>query len=349
MKFKSPSIPEKYIIQTVPYHFQITDYGCGDASLEMVLNYFGPDINQLSIADVMRTSEEFGTLSVDIVRGGHFSPISSSVGIQFPNVSLSNGYLNTSFGLSSFWRDSDEFWLDSLKVLIANDVPVIILMHFAPNGTNDGHFRVVVGYDDINNQIIMNDPWNRDNNPPIAVWSYADFQNAWYYFEPASPRTRPYFGAVLMPWIIDSQVTKGSTANTYNIDSTILYPCPQPFNCSQYPSQNVLISLQYDIQSLTIQSSSSSLSPNSPSSMSFFFPSLNAGFAVEILWTIQCLIESCSGMELSIKATGIVMNTTPSTFCCNSTSENLKNISSINYQQYSYTDIIGGQSFFQIP
>jgi hypothetical protein len=28
--------PQQYFIQGVPYHHQITDYGCGDASLEMV-------------------------------------------------------------------------------------------------------------------------------------------------------------------------------------------------------------------------------------------------------------------------------------------------------------------------
>ena len=43
------------IIPSVPYHSQIKDYYCGPASLEMVFDYYGPDISQYEIADAART------------------------------------------------------------------------------------------------------------------------------------------------------------------------------------------------------------------------------------------------------------------------------------------------------
>ncbi len=49
------------MIPNVPYHRQATDYSCGDASVEMVLHYWAsPDVDQRSIIDALRTSEENG-------------------------------------------------------------------------------------------------------------------------------------------------------------------------------------------------------------------------------------------------------------------------------------------------
>jgi len=51
-------IPEAYLIPNVPYHRQLTDFTCGDASLEMLLNYYGPDVSQFSIVDAARTTSD---------------------------------------------------------------------------------------------------------------------------------------------------------------------------------------------------------------------------------------------------------------------------------------------------
>lgn len=49
------------VIPNVPYHRQITDYACGDASSEMVLHYWlSPDVDQRAIIDVLRTTTEDG-------------------------------------------------------------------------------------------------------------------------------------------------------------------------------------------------------------------------------------------------------------------------------------------------
>lgn len=91
-----------HTIANMPYHRQITEYACGDASMEMVLHrWASPDVDQRAIIDLMRTTwangvsprcrqcPSFavcdlcplgcaGTLSYDLVRAGHFSHMSAS-------------------------------------------------------------------------------------------------------------------------------------------------------------------------------------------------------------------------------------------------------------------------------
>eukprot|EP01114_Cavostelium_apophysatum_P012824 TRINITY_DN2965_c0_g1_i1.p1 TRINITY_DN2965_c0_g1~~TRINITY_DN2965_c0_g1_i1.p1 ORF type:complete len:384 (-),score=45.27 TRINITY_DN2965_c0_g1_i1:7-1158(-) len=337
------TIPSKYLID-VPYHMQITDYGCGDASMQMVLNYWEPEIDQLSIADVMRTSTAEGTLSVDMVRGAHFSSMSSSVGIDFPNVSLSAGYPSLPLGLAAFWRDSDEFWLDDLKFLIANDYPIAVLMHFLPNGTHDGHFRVVTGYDDTTEQITMNDPWNRDGYPPVAVWSYADFKDAWYYFEPAqNARNKPYFGAFIAPLHIEADIhyEPGQNKVAY-LSAYTVYPCFSPwFECkTNIPLQNLIVSLEYDVTQISINATS--WFSGNASTSSYNLGTLLPGDFAYATWTLVCQ-GSCVGQQVKIKAAGVVASTTPETYCCNST-DNVP----MNYPAYTYTDMIGGDRLFTL-
>jgi hypothetical protein len=49
-------------IMNVPYHRQVTEYSCGAASLEMLLHFSAPDVDQRGIIDVIRTSPYQGTL-----------------------------------------------------------------------------------------------------------------------------------------------------------------------------------------------------------------------------------------------------------------------------------------------
>ena len=45
---------------------------CGEGVLEVIYDYWGPDIDQKQIANVARSSSA-GTWSFDMVRAGHFS------------------------------------------------------------------------------------------------------------------------------------------------------------------------------------------------------------------------------------------------------------------------------------
>jgi len=329
-------IPPQHRID-VPYHSQLTDYSCGVASMQMLLEYYGTKVIQSSIADVLRTSENQGTLSLDMVRGAHFSPMSSSIGIAFPNSSLINGYPGTSFGFGSFWKDSKEEWLDELKTLIAQDIPVGVEMNFSPNDTvnSDGHFRVVIGYDDITQEITMNDPWNWDGNPEVAVWPYSEFLYCWNYIEPESPRVNPYFGVVVVPWNV-TVAAQAIASDLVDVVASIEYVCPSPFDCTMFPVTDVSASIRLNF--------TDNLWLDPSSALSYPLGGMSAGQTLNAKWTVQC-DGPCAGKGIAVRGTGIVMNTEVAAICCNST----VSIEAIWYPQYTYFDTIGGESSFILP
>ena len=71
------SSPSSFIIKGVPTARQDTDYYCGEASLQILLEYYhGVKIPQDKIGNVARANPEVGTLSKNIVRALRFSRLS---------------------------------------------------------------------------------------------------------------------------------------------------------------------------------------------------------------------------------------------------------------------------------
>jgi hypothetical protein len=52
--------PRSHFIRSVPFHRQVTEWSCGDGSLEMVLSYWAGDIDQRELIDVARTGSQEG-------------------------------------------------------------------------------------------------------------------------------------------------------------------------------------------------------------------------------------------------------------------------------------------------
>ena len=232
-------MPPSHMIASVPWHQQMNGLFCGEGVLEGVYDYYGPDINQKEIANVARSSSA-GTWSFDMVRSGHFSNMSSAQGRFFPHDVPAAGYPERAIGYASFPHSSDEFWLAELKSLIAADTPVILLMTFEPNG-GGGHYRTAIGYDDLNGTIYFSDPWGRDqkhqtNKTGITAWTYSELQSGWNYT--AAGESHPYWGMVMMPWIVSvktsGSLTPGSTAT---VSADIVYPCPTPFSSATVSCQ----------------------------------------------------------------------------------------------------------------
>ena len=46
-------LPKSHIISDVPYHEQITGLSCGPAALEILYDFWGVDVDQNAIADVI--------------------------------------------------------------------------------------------------------------------------------------------------------------------------------------------------------------------------------------------------------------------------------------------------------
>ena len=225
--------PASYDIASVPYHVQETSYHCGPAALEMVFDYWGPDIDQTDIGHVANTKLSYGTYTDDLRRAAHFSP--ASVAIQDPTL---HGYSERSPGYAasenqwSYPGPSDPDYPDrynDLKNLVSHDFPVILLTWY--DGTHDsGHFRVVKGYDDNTNVFIVHDPWYTApfQGPDVRFNQTFLVDNLWddYY----------RWGLFTAPWFVhiavESPLARGMS---FVLGAVVGYPGPHPFE-GDYPA-----------------------------------------------------------------------------------------------------------------
>jgi len=321
---KAPkTLPEVHMI-AVPWHQQLNALSCGAASLESVFDYWGPNVDQKEIMNVARTSS-MGTWSADIVRAGHFSYLSDAQGNYFPNAGPYGGFEERPLGYAAFSYASHEFWLEELKKLVADDMPVIVLMKYNPEG-GGGHYRVVVGYDDNEQQIYFCDPWGRDLNhisdwTGIISWSYSDFQRAWDYSEYGT--AEPFFGAVIVPWTVSLDI-KGKTTpgSTFTVTAQIMYPCPEPFDKMDYPAQHSTAQITLP-QGMILQSCSDTVS----------LGTIYAGTRATVTWKVLCNTNT-AGKTISVSAGGIVSGWVPEAHWQGE---------AVYYPAYKYDDAIGGE------
>lgn len=323
------SLPASHMIANIPYHEQLNGLSCGAGSLEMVFDYWGPDIDQKEIMNVARTSSD-GTWTPDIVRTGQFSNMSSAMGNFFPNVGPNAGFVERGLGYAAFSFSSDRFWLPELKTLIAHDIPVIVLMNYAPTG-GGGHYRVVMGYDDARGLIYFIDTWGRDtlhlnNWTGILPWTYADFQSGWNYTEYGT--AHPYFGVVVMPWSVNIAVKGKTTAgSTFTVTASVTYPCPMPFDSTMFPASDAFAGI-------SLPSGMTLVGPSAQVSLG----TMGAGTSSTITWTVHADRNS-HGSVISVTAGGIVTGHVPDAWATGQ----------INYYPaYDYTDVIGGTGSFTV-
>ncbi|KYQ89582.1 hypothetical protein DLAC_09538 [Tieghemostelium lacteum] len=315
--------PSEYLIQGVPYQRQVTKYNCGDASLQMVFGYYNRSVNQKEIDDVARTTTKEGTLSYDIVRAAQFSILSSSQGDVKPKHEDSHGYKTNPFGLSAIGYSSDEFWIDGIKQLVSQDVPVIVLMAYALNDRG-GHFRVVIGYDDITETVVTLDPWDRNNQPTLFNISYTDFEIMWNYTEPGSPRGQPFFGAAI--WDLTPVVSHYNVGNQSFITSEITYqnyfPLPRNVNTTLPTALTQLTSIHL--------SQGIHLLNNADQQSSILSLNVQDGDTLTAKWVVECSMEPCVG-TYEIQYQYLITGQVPETY----------DTHNHNYPLYQYQDIIG--------
>lgn len=200
----------------VPFHSQVTGYNCGPADLEMVFDYFGPDIDQQEIADVARTEPNpYGTYTCDMVRATHFSNLSTSVGTQLPqNVT---GYTGRNLGYAAF---ETSLTLDDVKSVLAQGFPIIMLWGW--------HYRIAVGYNSTHFMF-------RDSLSFLQNLTYEEFATAW--------STGGNWSLLICPWKIELSAPRNMLPGNFTVTANITYPCPAPFPRSMYPSHNVSVAI----------------------------------------------------------------------------------------------------------
>ena len=254
-------LPERYIIEDVPLWQQVDAFSCGASAAQMVMDYWGPFIDQNEVRAAARTGRSKapevarGTAVQDVARAGQFSFLSESIGEAYGETIW--GYSARPLGYGAFYFGSTEPWLDQLKAIVAAGYPVICLTDWLPDMFGP-HYRVVVGYDDAEGVIYFNDPWVREFRPDIGArgsfaqfkgepspstygymeWSYEDWLDVWNL--PGDPWGLPgwYYNAVLIvPWEVEIEAPETVAAGeTFEVTATVTYPCMEPFATGDWPA-----------------------------------------------------------------------------------------------------------------
>ncbi len=335
------TIPASVRIQGVPLFQQIDASGCGAASLQMVMAYYGPIIDQMQIYDAARTR---GTSLPDMARAAQFSNLSTTAGDRFKK-GITTGYTGRSLGYAGFYYASTTPWLDDLKEIVAQGYPVIVLVYWLP-GTAQGdlafHYRVVVGYDDTKGVLMMQDPWSRqfkndmnyqgstsgfanpnawDTDFGTFNMTYADFLTTWR--APTTIWGVPglAYGAVLVtPWHVAVSAPASVTAgSTFTVSATLTYPVLAPFGSSDFPTfpaSSVQATLAVGSGLTVLGSATVSVGGG-----------LAAGHHATVSWSVQAG-SNAGAMSFSVTGSGLVSGSLGPWWP--------------DYPAYSYTDRIGG-------
>ena len=312
---------------SVPYHRQLTEYSCGDASMEMVLNYFGPDVDQRQIIDVARSTNASGTYVFDVVRALRFSRLSGPPPhvptFAFPDQLPSLGYATRAFGLRSAARRGDACWAADARAIVAAGSPLILLMWYSDKPADGGHFRVLVGADD-DGSLVLLDPWDRDGQPRVVRYSEAEFCALWKYQEtdPVTGVEFPPYAAVWAAGSFGGSLTVNVSGDgTKAVASAVLsIDCPAGFDC--VPSLS-------DVMAWIVPPEGCSVDfPNVET-----FPVLKLGVPLSTgAWTVAC-DDPMHAHSVLLFATGVVADRVPARDGWNSTEVDAS---------YRYMDRVGG-------
>ncbi len=149
------STPPPTFNLSLPKLYLQTMNNCGPAALSMVFAYYGVDQSQQTIGDVLRPYQN-PTGNND--NKGVFMD-------QMLAYAESSGFV-------AFHRVNGD--LDTLRALVSNNIPVVVQTLMSLND-DIGHFRIVTGYSDAQQQIIQTDPYRGAN----LRYSFSDFLEMW--------------------------------------------------------------------------------------------------------------------------------------------------------------------------
>ena len=273
---------ENYI-PDVPFHYQINEFYCGPAALEMVFDFYGEDIPQTEIADVARTlPSPFGTTTGDLRRAAHFSNISTSLGMTPGNIT---GYSNRKYGYIAF--EKQNMSLNELKNLVDSGYPLIVLTKH--------HFRVVMGYN--STHIIAHDPWNNiewgiKNGGPNLPIDVLEFLSEWGYSYNWGLFVHPLEVTLTIP-------TYAQPGDPFIVTAKVSYLCPPPFSATEYEALycNATITLPTELI----------LNPRETFTKTLQKGNLTAGNYATVTWFVKANV--IGNYTISVEASGKINGT----------------------------------------
>jgi hypothetical protein len=322
---EAQAVTGSHLITGVPWHEQQNGLFCGPGTLEMLLDFWGTDVNQKAIADVARSASA-GTWCPDMVRTGQFSWNSAAQGRYFQHDAPSAGFDGHHLGYGAFEHSQDTPWLSGIKATVDTGLPVIALVTFDAEG-GGGHFRTIVGYDDALGVLYLLDPWGRDQNHStgstgMVAWTYAEFLSSWNYQDALNPH--PFWATVMVPWSVSLQVQGPTNIGAKpKITANISYTCPAAFDCNTFPASNVAAALSLPPGMTLLEGATNTTLGN-----------LAAGASTSVTWKVS-VNQNPAGQRVSVTASGWISGSVP---------EAHWNGESVSYPAYSYSDQIGGSA-----
>ncbi|MFP5213563.1 MAG: C39 family peptidase [Acidobacteriota bacterium] len=176
--FDRGSQPEHFL--QLPLVRQSTDYSCGVAALQSVLYYYGEEIREDRLAKALGTTSQDGT---------DYRKIISFSNKVFQNPDRRNLQMSKQTDMT----------IEDLKLLVDAKKPTIVLIQaWANPGVDwandweDGHYVVVVGYDDSN--IYFVDPSTLGHYTYIPI---PEFRDRWHDLDPSTGEKLVHFGLVI--------------------------------------------------------------------------------------------------------------------------------------------------------
>jgi hypothetical protein len=145
-----PGLPSEVALPWTPVRALLPDY-CGPATLTSILHYWGRPVDQATIGRSVFDRQRSGTLAGDLIL------YAQQAGLQAISRSGSRGDLRR--------------WL-------AAGLPIVVLQDLSPQDRR-GHFRVVVGYSDIQRQFLICDC----TEPSLCALGYDRFDDLWFHFD----------------------------------------------------------------------------------------------------------------------------------------------------------------------
>ena len=144
---------------SMPDTRQSTEYSCGAASLQAVLGYWGRDIGEEDIREMLNTNEESGTYPDDIIR------------------------VARALGLEADYKEN--MTLADLEGYVAQGIPVMVdcqawrsVSQYNESWANtwhNGHWEVVIGIDESN--VTLEDPYILGDR---GIMSREEFEARWH-------------------------------------------------------------------------------------------------------------------------------------------------------------------------
>jgi len=131
---------------------------CGPATLSMILSFYGKNVSQKELGDVMR-------------------PYQNPQGYNDDKTIFTSEFVDWAkkYDLEAVGRVNGD--IDLLKKFTANGIPVVVKTWLHP-GEDIGHFRLVTGFDENKKAIIQSDSYEGPNRK----FPYYDFLSMWQPF-----------------------------------------------------------------------------------------------------------------------------------------------------------------------